>query len=238
MAARTAGEAEVRDGAGRVDSLDPAAKLITFLSASILVATTPALKPAAFIAYLSIATALLVGCRAPGRAVWKRLLALSPVVLLSGGMRAWQAGDAAAGMMVVAKAGIVILLFAILTTTTPVSALLPAMRRMGLPNAVGSVIALMERYVHLMGEELRRMYRARASRAAHAMGAINRFHSEGQLFGALLLRSWNRSDRVYHAMLARGFTGDWPKGKPRRWGLREVGFLVGTLAGFGLARWM
>ncbi len=228
----------MRDAPVHVDSLDPAAKLITFLVAGVLVATTPALKPPALIAYLAIAAVLLLGCRAPGRAVWKRLVALSPVVLLSGGMRAWQAGDAAAGLMVVAKAGIVILLFAILTTTTPVSALLPAMRRLGLPNAVGSVIALMERYVHLMGEELRRMYRGRASRTVHAMGVMARFHSEGQLFGALLLRSWNRSDRVYHAMLARGFTGDWPRGKSRAWGPREVGFLVMTLAGFGLARWM
>ncbi len=228
----------MRNAAGHADSIDPAAKLITFLGAGIIVATTSSLKPAAFIAYLAIAAALLVGCGARGRPVWKRLLVVSPVVLLSGGMRAWQAGDAAAGIIVVAKAGIVILLFAILTTTTPLSVLLPAMRRMGLPNAVGSVIALMERYVHLMGEELRRMYRARASRTVHAMPAMSRFQSEGRLFGALLLRSWNRSDRVYHAMLARGFTGDWPKGKSRQWGLREIGFLGATLAGFGLARWL
>ena len=154
-------------------------------------------------------------------------------VLLSGAARAWQAGDATAGWAVAAKAGIVILLFAVLTTTTPVSRLLQAMRRMGMPNAVGPVIALMERYVHLMGEELRRMRRARASRTVNAMGLAGRFRSEGQMFGALLLRSWNRSDRVYQAMLARGFTGDWPGGSRRAWGLREAGFVLGMAAGFG-----
>jgi cobalt/nickel transport system permease protein len=218
------------------DRVDPAAKLITFLAAAVIVATTPGLRAAAFLTYAVIAAVLLAVSAASPLRIWKRLLALSPIVLLSAAMRAWQQNDAAAGLAVACKAGLVILLFAILTTTTPFSTLLPAMRRMGLPNAVGSVLALMDRYVHLMGEELTRMYRARASRTARAMGAVPRFRSEGQLFGALLLRSWNRSDNVYHAMLSRGFTGDWPTSRHRRWDLSDAAFLLATVAGFGFAR--
>lgn len=221
-----------------LESVDPAAKLIAFLAAGIVVATTPGWQPMNMAAFGGLAAVLLIIFKPPLKVVMKRLLAVSPVILLSGGAKAWQAGDAAAGWAVAAKAGIVILLFAVLTTTTPVSALLQAMRRMGMPNAVGSVIALMERYVHLMGEEFRRMHRARASRTVHAMGMADRFTSEGQLFGALLLRSWNRSDRVYQAMLARGFTGDWPGGARRAWGVTEAGLLAAMAAGFGWARWL
>ena len=223
---------------GVLDSIDPAAKLIAFLAAGILVATTPGWQPLNMAAFTGLAAVLLIGLRPPLKVILKRLLAVSPVVLIAGSARAWQSGDVTAGLAMAAKAGIVILLFAVLTTTTPVSSLLKAMRRMGMPHAIGSVIALMERYVHLMGEELRRMQRARASRTVHAMGVIERFRSEGQLFGALLLRSWNRSDRVYQAMLARGFTGDWPGGARRAWGAREAGFLAVMAAGFGWARWM
>jgi cobalt/nickel transport system permease protein len=220
------------------EAIDPAAKLIAFLAAGVVVATTPGWQPLNLAVFGAMTAVLLMGFRAPLGVVAKRLLAVSPVVLLSGAARAWQAGDVTAGLAVAAKAGIVILLFAVLTATTPVSSLLQAMRRMGMPNAVGSVIALMERYVHLLGEELRRMRRARASRTVLAMGLAERFRSEGQMFGALLLRSWNRSDRVYQAMLARGFTGDWPGGSRRVWGLRDAGFVVGMAAGFGWARWM
>jgi cobalt/nickel transport system permease protein len=220
------------------EPIDPSAKLIAFLAAGVLVATTPGWQPLNLAVFSGLAAILLLGFRPPLKVIFKRLLAVSPVVLISGGARAWQAGDVTAGLAMASKAGIVILLFAVLTTTTPVSSLLKAMRRMGMPNAVGSVIALMERYVHLMGEELRRMRRARASRTVNPMGLMERFHSEGQMFGALLLRSWNRSDRVYQAMLARGFTGDWPGGARRAWGLREAAFLAAMAAGFGWARWI
>lgn len=220
------------------EPIDPSAKLIAFLAAGVLVATTPGWQPLNLAVFSGLTAILLLGFRPPLKVILKRLLTVSPVVLISGGARAWQAGDVTAGLAMASKAAIVILLFAVLTTTTPVSSLLKAMRRMGMPNAVGSVIALMERYVHLMGEELRRMRRARASRTVNAMGLMERFHSEGQIFGALLLRSWNRSDRVYQAMLARGFTGDWPGGARRAWGLREAAFLLAMAAGFGWARWM
>lgn len=223
---------------GLHEPIDPSAKLIAFLAAGVLVATTPGWQPLNLTVFSGLAGILMLGFRPPLKVILKRLLAVSPVVLISGGARAWQAGDVTAGLAMAAKALIVILLFAVLTTTTPVSSLLKAMRRMGMPNAVGSVIALMERYVHLMGEELRRMRRARASRTVNAMGLMERFHSEGQMFGALLLRSWNRSDRVYQAMLARGFTGDWPGGTRRAWGLREASFLAAMAAGFGWARWL
>lgn len=222
---------------GLHEPIDPSAKLIAFLAAGVLVATTPGWQPLNLAVFSGLVGILMLGFRPPLKVILKRLLAVSPVVLISGGARAWQAGDITAGLAMTAKAAIVILLFAVLTTTTPVSSLLKAMRRMGMPNAVGSVIALMERYVHLMGEELRRMRRARASRTVNAMGLMERFHSEGQMFGALLLRSWNRSDRVYQAMLARGFTGDWPGGTRRTWGLRESAFLAAMAAGFGWARW-
>jgi cobalt/nickel transport system permease protein len=221
-----------------IDGIDPAAKLIAFLAAGAVVATTPGWQPGTLALFSGLAGILLIVFAPPRRVVARRLLAVSPVVLLSGAARAWQTGDWTAGAAVAAKAGLVVLLFAVLTTTTPVPALLQSMRRLGMPKAVGSVIALMERYIHLMGGELRRMRRARASRTVQAMGIGERFRSEGQLLGALLLRSWNRSDRVHQAMLARGYAGDWPGGTRGTWRLREVAFLAAMAAGFGWARWI
>jgi cobalt/nickel transport system permease protein len=218
--------------------MEPAAKLIAFIACAVLVATTPGWKPASLAAYAAMSAILMSGFEAPVRLVARRLLAASPVVLLTAVMLAYQSSDPQTGLAMAAKAGIVILLFAVLTTTTPVSALLPAMRRLGLPAAAGSVLALMERYIRLLGEEYSRMRRARVSRTSHSMGVRAAFRSEGQLAGALLLRSWNRSDRVYQAMLARGFTGDWPKTRRSAWGMKEFALLALMLGGFALARWI
>ena len=49
----------------------------------------------------------------------------------------------------------------------------------------------------------------------------------GPLLGTLLLRSWDRADRVHRAMKARGFDGTLPDPRPGRFGLRETLFLLG-----------
>jgi cobalt/nickel transport system permease protein len=228
----------VSQDAALAGRLEPAAKLAGFFVCAVLVATTPGWRPVALGGYALLSVLLLAGFGAPVRLVARRVLAASPIILLTGVMQAYQAGDAFAGLSMAARAFTVVFMFAILTTTTPVSDLLAAMRRLGMPSAAGSVLALMGRYVQLLGEELGRMHRARASRTTHAMSLAPRFRSEGQLAGALLLRGWNRSDRVYQAMLARGFTGDWPKTRRSSWGWSEFGLLAAMMGGFALARWM
>jgi cobalt/nickel transport system permease protein len=221
----------------RIIKMHPAAKLGAFLICAILVATAPGWRPAALAVYAVLSGLLIVVFRAPVRLVLKRVLAASPIVILTGAMRAYTAGDAQAGLVMAAKAGIVILMFAILTTTTPAQDLLGAMRRLGMPAAAGSVLALMERYVRLLGEELKRMHRARASRTTRSRDAVSRFRGEGQLAGALLLRGWNRSDRVYQAMLARGFNGDWPGPSRKDLSAQDVAIALLMTGGYALARW-
>jgi len=71
-------------------------------------------------------------------------------------------------------------------------------------------------YLFIIGEEAQRMLRARSSRSgisripsARSGGtALWRARVTGEMAGSLFLRSLERSDRVYHAMLARGYNGE------------------------------
>ena len=77
------------------------------------------------------------------------------------------------------------------------------------PAVVTSVLVLMIRYVDLLAAEASRMRMARISRGdsprtLHQAGAI----AKG--IGALFLRSYERGERVYQAMLSRGFDGKAP----------------------------
>jgi cobalt/nickel transport system permease protein len=75
-----------------------------------------------------------------------------------------------------------------------------------------SLVGLMYRYLFLAGDEALRMMRARQSRAAALPGARKppswwQARVTGRMIGSLFLRAIERSERVYGAMLARGYDG-------------------------------
>jgi cobalt/nickel transport system permease protein len=75
-----------------------------------------------------------------------------------------------------------------------------------------AVIAFMYRYLFILSEESTRLLRARDSRSPRPDGrgelpVLRRARVAGNMVGQLFLRSFERSDRIYSAMLARGYAG-------------------------------
>ncbi len=101
---------------------------------------------------------------------------------------------------------------ALLTFSTPFHDLVDALRQLRLPRLFVAVIALMYRYVAVIVDEASRMMRARAARSADdgAGGGslVWRMKVVGGMVGSLFLRSYERSERIYAAMQARGFDGE------------------------------
>jgi cobalt/nickel transport system permease protein len=101
----------------------------------------------------------------------------------------------------------------LLTFTTPFHDLVDALRDLRLPRILVAIIAFMYRYLAVLGDEAGRMLRARAARSAHAVAGASggtlawRARVTGQMVGSLFLRSYERSERIYAAMQARGFDG-------------------------------
>ena len=100
----------------------------------------------------------------------------------------------------------------LLTSTTPPMGLLSALRSLRLPALLTAVVMLMYRYLFVLVEETQRMLRARAARSAavgpESGGTIAwRARSAGGMAGSLFIRTLDRSERIYMAMLARGFDG-------------------------------
>ena len=97
----------------------------------------------------------------------------------------------------------------LLTFTTPFHDLVDALRDLRLPRILVAIISFMYRYLAVLGDEAGRMLRARAARSAgtSAGGIRWRARTTGQMVGTLFLRSYERSERIYAAMQARGFSG-------------------------------
>jgi cobalt/nickel transport system permease protein len=75
-----------------------------------------------------------------------------------------------------------------------------------------SVVSFMYRYMYVIADEALRLNRARQARSAtpgpKAGGSLRwRAKVLGGMIGSLFLRSYERSERVYAAMLSRGFDG-------------------------------
>lgn len=101
----------------------------------------------------------------------------------------------------------------LLTATTPFPDLIHALRHLRVPQVLVSIIAFMYRYLFVLTDEAMRLMRARQSRSARtgddasAGSILWRARVTGNMAGQLFLRSYERSDRVYAAMLARGYNG-------------------------------
>lgn len=128
----------------------------------------------------------------------------------------------------------------LLTFTTPFHDLVDALRDLRLPRILVAIISFMYRYLAVLGEEAGRMLRARAARSAGGTGGSLRWRARvtGQMVGTLFLRSYERSERIYAAMQARGFTGTvrhlaMRRIEPGAWAV--FGLVLAALAGFQLA---
>jgi cobalt/nickel transport system permease protein len=87
-----------------------------------------------------------------------------------------------------------------------------ALERLRLPRLMVAVTSLMYRYLAVLTSEASTMMRARAARSASRPGAKRpslRWQARvvGNMVGALFLRSYERSERIFVAMQSRGYDG-------------------------------
>ena len=127
----------------------------------------------------------------------------------------------------------------LLTATTQFSDLMHALRHLRVPQLLVAVISFMYRYLFVLADEAMRLMRAREARSARPAGAGGsggtlrwRASVAGHMVGQLFLRSYERSDRVYNAMLARGYQGHFFTFNPHTMHRRD--WLMAAAAGVAL----
>jgi cobalt/nickel transport system permease protein len=102
----------------------------------------------------------------------------------------------------------------LLVSTTRFPDLVEALRELRLPTVVTASIGLAYRFLYLLTDELAQLQRAAASRNA-GRGRVARRALLLGVTASAVTRSFARSERVYRAMLARGYTGALPSLRPQ-----------------------
>ena len=208
-----------------VHKLDPRTKLVTTLLFILAVVLTPPDSWLAFASYFTLIAALLLLSTVPILYVVKRSLVIMPFVLMmtifipffKGGEVAgsyniwlWEVTVTSSGLQVltniVTKAWLSVLSLILLTSTTRMANLLKGLEQVGLPRVMVMILSFMYRYIFVLVDETMRMKQARDSRNFGG-GWLWQIRTIGNMVGTLFIRSYERGERVYAAMVARGFDG-------------------------------
>lgn len=116
-------------------------------------------------------------------------------------------------LSILVRAWLSIQMAIMLVSTTQFPSLIHAFEHLHLPRILTSIIAFLYRYLFVLADEASRLMRARESRSAGLPGKkrggrlLWRVKVVGSMAGQLFLRSYERSDRIYNAMLSRGYVG-------------------------------
>ena len=126
---------------------------------------------------------------------------------------------------VVIKSSLAVFAIILLYSTTSFPQLIKGMERLGSPKVFTVLISFMYRYSFILIDEMQRMKRARDSRCLGGRW-LWQMKTAGYMIGTLFLRSYHRGERIYLAMLSRGYHGTMPETTPGKFGMGETLFLL------------
>ena len=105
------------------------------------------------------------------------------------------------------KSNAILLAFIALIATTSVATLGAALSRLGVPQKIVHLLLLNYRYIFVIEEEYHRLVRSAAVRGFQPSTRLHTYRTFAYLVGMLFVRASERAERVYMAMLCRGFSG-------------------------------
>jgi cobalt/nickel transport system permease protein len=246
-----------RQRSSPVHAMDPRLKLTLALGFIFTTALVPAGAWPVYILLLAIVLSVeIVSDLGVGLVLRRSALALPFVLaavpilfttpgpeLLSFQVGPWSLGLSATGLerfaSIAAKSWISAQAAIVLASSTPFPDLLAAMRAIRVPRLLVAIFSLMWRYLFVLVDEALRLLRARAARSGRSDqpglksgGSLAwRGRVAGGMAGNLFLRAYERSDRIYMAMVSRGYDGEirsepLPRLSPGSWLLLGAGFTV------------
>ncbi|SDT44130.1 cobalt ECF transporter T component CbiQ [Actinoplanes derwentensis] len=233
-----------------VHRLSPEVKIASVLLFTIVVVLTPREEFAAFGGFAVLIAIVAVLARVPALWLLRRATIELPFVLLAVALPIFGQGERVdwlglslsvdglhGAWNIFAKGTLGVLASLLLAATTPMRDLITGLDRLRCPAVITEIMMFMLRYIDVLIDDARRMRIARISR-----GYDPRFLWQAKAFaigvGSLFLRSYERGERVYLAMLSRGYTGRMPnsggvRAPAREWLVSAV--LPVAAAGIALA---
>ena len=235
-----------RHGDSPLHRMAPQVKIVAAFGFAFAIALTPRTAIWAFVVYAVIVAGLVALARLPLFFIARRAVVLIPFLLVALLFPLVGSGDRidVAGLSlsqqglwdlwnVAAKAVLGFSVAVVLAATTEVSDLLRGLDALHMPRIVTSIIGFAIRYIDIVLGDFARMRIALASRG-HQGRSIATWGIYARTVGAVFVRTYERGERVYLAMLSRVYGGTMPTTGAAsvpiwQWGLAFI--LVGSATG-------
>ncbi|MEB1806104.1 MAG: cobalt ECF transporter T component CbiQ [Bacillaceae bacterium] len=152
----------------------------------------------------------------------KRYLLITPFVLLMtvplvfGGGFPIDPDRVTFALLIILKAVTSMTILTIILETQSVDQFMNSLAHLKVPPIMISVLLLSYRYVFMFLDDIQKMQLALKTRFFNGGISIKNLKVYGQLTGALLLKSLDRSEKVFQAMVSRGFSGNLCFGEARQ----------------------
>lgn len=203
--------------------LEPRSKLLAFTALIVCVLSIPSGRSPLFVAYF-FATAILMGIsQIPLPFIVGRTLLILPFIILASLAAPWKGFSGLASLFV--RAVLCLILLILLTNTTRFMELLRGLRKLGCPQVLAMNLSFLYRYFFVLTEEAMRMKQARDCRRVGRAPLFKELKILSSMLGTLLIRSFERAERMHGAMLSRGYAGEFPVISPRKFSWRDLAFL-------------
>ena len=207
--------------------LEARTKIIGFTALAVFVLYIPAGDSGGFFLSFFLMAILAGISQIPLQFIVRRSLVILPFLLLAGlavplrGTAGWM-GFAT----LLIRCLLCLLILILLTNTTRFVELLRGLRRLGFPKIIVVNLSFLYRYFFVLSDEIMRMRQARDSRSVGSRGIRRELRTLGSMLGTLMVRSFERADAMYQAMLSRGFTGEFRIADAQGFSWRDPAFLA------------
>ncbi len=111
------------------------------------------------------------------------------------------------GTIIALRATSAAILVFVVVSTTRFADIMKALYELKVPNLLIQMLMFSHRYIFVLREEAQKMLIAMRSRGFDIGTNLYSLRNLGRVIGMLFIRSYERADRVYHAMRARGYGG-------------------------------
>ena len=246
-------EEQFSTGHSIVHNLDPRVKIIGAIIFSVVVAVATNLS--ALLPALGISVFLIILSKLSIKKVLYRLLLVNGLIIFLwvllpftykgeslftiGPLVGTKEGVLYASQITV-KCNAILLVMIALLSSTPIFTLGHAMGRLYFPNKIIHLFLFTYRYIHVIFQEYNRLINAMKIRGFIPRTNLHTYRSYAYLVGMLLVRSYDRAERIYTAMLCRGFHGKYYSLKRftiKKGDILYLSLMLGAILGLIVLQW-
>lgn len=232
-----------------IHKINPIAKLLVTITYLIVVLSFERYDIIGLIPYILYPVIIFLLSEVPFFQIFKRLIIVLPFVIGIGifnplfdtrtfiviaGVHI--SGGCISFLSLIIKCSLTVLSALLLIATTGIEKIASALRRLYVPKIFVTQVLLTYRYISVLLDEAAQVIMAYHLRAP--MERTVSFKAYGSLLGQMLLRAFDRANRVYNAMVLRGFNGDYVFGEDNSFSKTSIIYITLWIGFFITAKFL